>query len=130
MKEISKLTKGEIVKKSELMDWNESKGLFEGKKFTLTTPSFKSAVNSGDFILLPNGLQTKISNVYSRIDDCQSAMERIENYYSTPIFTTSKAKVMGQNLRKNLDVNIEELKNEFKGFWSYFESNENKLKLV
>jgi len=129
LQEIMQVPTEKKVKFSELMDWNKQKRLFEGKFFSMTTPAFESAVNSGDFILLSTELQSKISGVYSRIYDCQRDMDNISNFYTTPIFPTAMAENVAMNLRKNLRTRLDELKTECNDFWSYFESIKSELNL-
>lgn len=123
--DIIKVTTEERAKFEEIMKWDSQKHGFAGKKFLITTPAFESAVNSGDFILLPTKLQSEISGIYNRIYDCRDSMQAIAKFYTTPAFTTSMAEHMAGNLRTNLFDNLEQLKKDYAEFLPIFQKNKN-----
>lgn len=130
LQDITKITTEETVKFSELMQWNPTKRVLEGKTFSISTPAYDSALNSGNFLLLPTELQTRLSAVYNRIYECERSMTALKNFYSTSAYTTSNAGDIAINLHTNLLTHIDELKTEYAGFLPFFKSNKNKFTMI
>lgn len=124
---IIRVTTEQDVKFDDIMKWDSEKHGFVGKRFLITTPAYDSAVNSGNFVLLPTDLQTRLSNIYNCIDGCKSIMEEIAKFYSTPVFTDKMADNVANNIRKNLLNSLQQLKLVYDDFQPYFASNKTKF---
>lgn len=105
------------------MKWDTSTQQFKGSYLTVSTPAYDSAVNSGNFSLLSEFLQTEIANVYLIVRESNSINEQILRFYTTPIYTHhSLAEREANKLSKFQNMKMSELRRSINELLSNLES--------
>ncbi len=87
-------------KKFAKLDWNSNDRDFTGIYITISTPAFQSAVNSGNFSLLPPLLQTELGQVYITLDECKLLNDQAENFYATGIFASNPSNTLNREANR------------------------------
>ena len=90
----------------------------------IETFAFDSVVNSGNFSLIPNNLQIKISNVYMKIKHCNSFVEIIIDFYITHQPPNDYIKNLGKKMSAALGKEILEARTEINKLLSELESEQ------
>jgi hypothetical protein len=110
--------------------WKQSDHDFDGIHISVLTPAFESAVNSGNFSLLPPPLQTELGYVYLTLSDTKTFNDQIMTFYTTPIYTDN---VLSSREAKKLCINyndsVQKLRQEINEVIPKLESLRNSLKI-
>jgi hypothetical protein len=105
------------------MKWDTSTQQFKGSYLTVSTPAYDSAVNSGNFSLLSESLQTKIADVYLLVRESNAINEQILRFYTTPIYTHNNlAEREANKLSKFQNIKMSELRGSINELLSTLES--------
>lgn len=84
--------------------WNESDKRFIGDKLFIDVPAYKSAINSGNFLLLPSKLQTKIGEIYVTINRTNTLFGQLDKFYTIPVFTSNYGKIEADRLSVRINT--------------------------
>lgn len=105
------------------MKWDSSTQQFKGSYLTVSTPAHDSAVNSGNFSLLSETLQTEIADVYLLLRESNSINEQILRFYTAPIYTHQNlAEREANKLSKFQNMKLSELRSSINELLSNLES--------
>lgn len=95
-------------------EWVKETGRYRRKFAIIAKSAFESAVNSGNFSLLPSDIQSKLSRIYQLAEYSNSLALQIENFYSTPLYVqdANKAEQVLNQMSDDLKKYYEKMKKE------------------
>lgn len=92
-----------------IMSWHGKPDGFVGGYLIITNPAYDSAINSGEFSLLPPATQTELGECYNKLIDFSEIMKKMLDFYTTPVFTTDLADKQAEKLLNNFHTRLSNL---------------------